>query len=70
MYFTDAGDSVRCYHCGIGLRNWDPEDDPWVEHARWSPKCEYVQHEKGQEFINLVQAAVRQAEVVCYICMI
>ncbi|KAJ8315519.1 hypothetical protein KUTeg_007669 [Tegillarca granosa] len=63
FFSTNSGDSVRCYHCGIGLRNWDPEDDPWVEHARWSPTCQFVQHEKGQEFINLVQAAHRQAEM-------
>lgn len=57
-------DSVRCFLCGIGLRNWDPEDEPWVEHARWAPECFYVRDNKGQEFINLVQVAVRQQQMV------
>ncbi|XP_052251191.1 putative inhibitor of apoptosis isoform X2 [Dreissena polymorpha] len=52
-------DATRCYHCGIGLRHWSPEDDPWVEHARFSPKCEYLLTMKGQEFVNLIQLAVK-----------
>ncbi|KAH3709528.1 death-associated inhibitor of apoptosis 2-like [Dreissena polymorpha] len=52
-------DATRCYHCGIGLRHWSPEDDPWVEHARFSPKCDYLLSAKGQEFVNLIQLAVQ-----------
>ena len=25
---------VKCFYCDGGLRNWQPEDAPWVEHAR------------------------------------
>lgn len=63
FYSTNNGDCVRCFYCGIGLRNWDPDDDPWVEHARWSSKCPYLRDKKGIEFVNLVQAAVRQADI-------
>ncbi|XP_060070270.1 baculoviral IAP repeat-containing protein 3-like [Ylistrum balloti] len=63
FFFSMNGDSVRCYVCGIGLRNWDQDDNPWVEHARWSPKCAYVLEKKGQTFIDLVQEAVRNAEL-------
>ncbi|XP_052251199.1 death-associated inhibitor of apoptosis 2-like [Dreissena polymorpha] len=52
-------DATRCHHCGIGLRHWSPEDDPWVEHARFSPKCEYLLSVKGHEFVNLIQLAVK-----------
>ena len=34
-----------------GLRNWQPDDDPWTEHARWFTKCGYVRLIKGDEFI-------------------
>lgn len=60
---SNGNDCVRCFQCGIGLRNWDPEDDPWVEHARWSSKCSYLCLKKGQEFVDLVQAAVREAQI-------
>lgn len=63
FFYSMNGDSVRCYVCGIGLRNWDKDDDPWVEHARWSPNCSYVLDKKGRAFVNLVQEAVRNAEL-------
>jgi len=43
-----------------GLRNWEPPDNPHVEHARWSPKCPFLLGVKGQDFINLVLDAVAQ----------
>ncbi|VDH90557.1 Hypothetical predicted protein [Mytilus galloprovincialis] len=56
LFFTHFEDCVRCFHCGIGLRNWEEDDNPWVEHARWSRKCQYLIRRKGQGFIdNVVQ---------------
>lgn len=51
FYYEGSGDQVRCFHCDGGLRHWDPQDDPWTEHARWFPKCAYVQLVKGRDFI-------------------
>nr|XP_034332218.1 uncharacterized protein LOC105325768 isoform X1 [Crassostrea gigas] len=63
FYYAGFGDCCRCFHCGIGLRNWDPEDNPWIEHARWSAECPYILKMKGQAFIDLVQEAARAAEM-------
>ena len=57
FFYSGAGDHVRCYFCGIGLRNWEDGDDPVVEHARWFPECKYMIRLKGQHFINLVHSA-------------
>ena len=54
------GDNVKCFYCDGGLRNWEVGDDPWVEHARWFPRCPFVMSVKGQEFINNVQDAFKQ----------
>ncbi|CAG2226735.1 BIRC7_8 [Mytilus edulis] len=62
FFYTGNEDHVRCFDCGIGLRSWEPEDDPMVEHARWSPACRFIIEKKGQEFIDAVQTAVRQLE--------
>ncbi|KAJ8309976.1 hypothetical protein KUTeg_011841 [Tegillarca granosa] len=35
--YTGKEDVVFCYHCGQGLKSWDPDDNVWVEHARWAP---------------------------------
>lgn len=56
-------DFVRCFHCGIGLRNWEEDDDPYVEHCRWSPNCQYMKIKKGQAFIDAVQEAVRKVQL-------
>ncbi len=54
FYFAGYGDCVRCFYCGGGLRNWEDEDDVFVEHARWFPKCAFVKSTCGQQFIDLV----------------
>ena len=46
---------MRCYHCGGGLRNWEPGDDPWFEHAKWYPHCPHIILVKGQPFIDKVK---------------
>lgn len=47
-------DSVKCFFCDGGLRNWEREDDPWHEHARWFPRCKYVRQVKGDRFVEEV----------------
>ncbi|XP_055882705.1 uncharacterized protein LOC106069079 [Biomphalaria glabrata] len=55
FYYAGYGDCVRCFYCGGGLRNWEDEDDVWVEHARWFPKCAYILRRMGQVFVDTVQ---------------
>jgi len=57
IYFTGDEDIVRCFHCDIGLAEWNQSDDPWVEHARHSPKCPFLRERKPQHFIDDVQNA-------------
>lgn len=47
-----------------GLRHWAEEDNPWIEHARWSRHCVYLKQLKGEEFINLVHMAVQYTQEV------
>ena len=49
-------DCCRCFYCGGGLKNWEPDDDPWVEHARWFKDCPYLLTSKGKGFIEAVQS--------------
>nr|XP_022287973.1 uncharacterized protein LOC111100407 isoform X2 [Crassostrea virginica] len=62
FFFAGYGDYTRCFFCGGGLRNWEPGDDPWVEHARWFPKCAFVRQNRGQDFIDLVQRRAAEQE--------
>ncbi|KAG8229323.1 hypothetical protein J437_LFUL007131, partial [Ladona fulva] len=51
FFYTGYSDRVRCFHCDLGLWEWQDDDDPWIEHARWFPNCEYVRLIKGEDFI-------------------
>lgn len=35
LYYQEVDDQVRCFHCNMGLRSWEKDDDPWFEHAKW-----------------------------------
>ncbi|XP_043851379.1 baculoviral IAP repeat-containing protein 2-like [Dromiciops gliroides] len=56
FYYVGCNDDVKCFCCDGGLRCWESGDDPWVEHAKWFPRCEYLAEMKGQQFINQIQA--------------
>ncbi|XP_052060980.1 baculoviral IAP repeat-containing protein 7-A-like [Mytilus californianus] len=64
FFFTGTGDHCRCFFCGGGLRNWEPGDQPWIEHARWYQNCAFVRNCKGERFIRDVQTTNMQTEIV------
>ncbi|KAG7228174.1 hypothetical protein INR49_013337, partial [Caranx melampygus] len=55
FFYTGHGDNVKCFYCDGGLRNWEPGDDPWQEHAKWFPRCEFLIQSRGQEYISNIQ---------------
>ncbi|KAH8246725.1 hypothetical protein KR038_008361 [Drosophila bunnanda] len=57
LYYQKIGDQVRCFHCNIGLRSWEKDDEPWHEHAKWSPKCQFVLLAKGPAYVKEVGEA-------------
>ncbi|KAH9491781.1 hypothetical protein Btru_030863 [Bulinus truncatus] len=60
IYYEGYGDSGRCFFCGGGLRKWEKGDDPFVEHARWYPKCGYIRQYMGKAFVDIVQEIKQQ----------
>ena len=54
LYYLGERDRAKCYYCNGGLQNWAFEDEPWFEHAKWFPLCEYVLQNKGPEYIERV----------------
>ncbi|XP_078426952.1 baculoviral IAP repeat-containing protein 8-like [Cetorhinus maximus] len=55
FFYTGHRDNVKCFHCDGELRNWELGDDPWMEHAKWFPRCEYVIQVKGRDYVNRIQ---------------
>lgn len=56
FYYVGRNDDVKCFCCDGGLRCWESGDDPWIEHAKWFPRCEYLLRVKGREFVDQIQA--------------
>ncbi|NXW75964.1 BIR protein, partial [Hirundo rustica] len=56
FYYVGRNDDVKCFCCDGGLRCWESGDDPWIEHAKWFPRCEYLLRVKGREFVSQIQA--------------
>ncbi|XP_030625349.1 baculoviral IAP repeat-containing protein 7 [Chanos chanos] len=55
FFYTGQGDNVKCFFCDGGLRNWEPGDDPWHEHAKWFPRCEFLIQSRGREYVSNIQ---------------
>ena len=44
---TDAEpDKVTCYACNIEKSGWKLNSDPWIEHQKLRPNCQYLEKKK------------------------
>ncbi|XP_047391842.1 baculoviral IAP repeat-containing protein 7 isoform X5 [Sciurus carolinensis] len=57
FFHTGQQDKVRCFFCYGGLQSWERGDDPWTEHAKWFPRCQFLLQSKGRGFVRSVQEA-------------
>ena len=55
FFYLGRGDHVQCFFCDGGLKNWDPTDQPWIEHARFFGDCAYLLLKQGREFVQRVR---------------
>lgn len=63
--YSGTSDIVECFFCGLVLHKWNKDDIPFVEHAKWNPKCIFVLLCKGNEFIENVKNEYVKATHVC-----
>nr|CAB3225580.1 ZF(RING)-14 zinc finger protein [Phallusia mammillata] len=56
FFYLGERDRVKCWYCNGGLQNWDPQDEPWTEHAKWFPTCEFLLQRKGPDFVHRMVA--------------
>lgn len=54
--------AVHCYHCDLPVTDLGPQDDPWTQHAAWSPNCRHVIDNKGSKFVTHVSVYIN---VIC-----
>ncbi|XP_012551316.1 inhibitor of apoptosis protein isoform X2 [Bombyx mori] len=56
FFYTGQGDKTKCFYCDGGLKDWESDDVPWEQHARWFDRCAYVQLVKGRDYIQKVKS--------------
>ena len=52
FFYTGKKDGTRCFYCGVGLQDWVDGDQPWIDHAYWSPHCEFLLGNKTKKWIR------------------
>lgn len=50
--YSGRGDRTYCFKCKYSFTLWSANDDPWEQHAMWSPQCQYVIEMKGRIFMK------------------
>nr|XP_018904719.1 PREDICTED: putative inhibitor of apoptosis [Bemisia tabaci] len=41
-FLNQSNDTVRCAFCGVEIGKWEQDDDPFVDHRKWSGNCKFV----------------------------
>ena len=52
FYYLGARDRVTCWYCNGCLQNWELNQVPWYEHAKWFPGCEFLLQQKGLHYVR------------------
>ena len=66
LCFLGQADLVRCYQCGIGLKDWSPEDDVLEEHIRHSSDCSFLKEKLGQDRLNQLKVCRKSIHAKFY----
>lgn len=44
FYYNGEDDRVTCFACSVQLCRWEYDDDPMIEHRRWSAQCPFIRN--------------------------
>ncbi|CAF3851388.1 unnamed protein product [Rotaria sordida] len=55
FFYTGNKTIMTCFYCNGSLKNWNPNDNPTIEHASWFPHCAYVKQLCGSELYQKIQ---------------
>lgn len=54
FFYTAKGDRVKCFSCGIGIKEWNRNNSPWEQHVLLNSSCVYLQACKSPRFIATI----------------
>lgn len=56
LFYTGRSDEVKCFSCGVSMKNWNENEQPAEHHVLWQPKCDFLIMTKGDAFIQQIRA--------------
>ena len=59
FFYTGIGDIVTCFYCGMSFQNWQPTSSPFVEHLKYSNRCDYI-----YSFVHNMMEIVLRREIL------
>ncbi|KAH8374843.1 hypothetical protein KR200_007296 [Drosophila serrata] len=58
FYWTGTkreNDTATCFVCGKTLDGWESDDEPWKEHLKHAPQCEFVKVGCAEKELTVTQ---------------
>lgn len=55
FFYTGVSVKTSCFYCDGCIQSWESVEEPWTEHAKHFPQCQYVVWKKGIDFIQRLQ---------------
>lgn len=55
FFSNGTSDHVTCFTCKCVIQDINFNEDPWIQHAFWSPDCSYVLKRQGKEYVQTVR---------------
>lgn len=60
FFYSNMGDKVTCFACGVKLYGWNIRDDPWIEHYKYARHCVYLEMVGGVRIVSGSDTRLRQ----------
>ncbi|KAG5867600.1 hypothetical protein JTB14_006993 [Gonioctena quinquepunctata] len=65
FFYTGRSDRVKCFHCGLGVKNWMPGDGAMTLHELINDECEFWKLKNLEKNSTVITAET----LSCKICL-
>ena len=65
LTYIGIDDAVQCFACGIILHSFEINDNIFIEHTRFSPKCIFILLMRGNMYVQKVLNKYCKSEFIC-----
>lgn len=59
---------TTCFQCGLVLKNWSNDDDPFITHATKQPDCDFILDQKNKGILSCENIIQETDDVSLFFC--